>query len=84
MTGVVDPVALIAVLAVLAPGTVLAQTTALSPSNPEKSWNLDFSGSAGIAQASAPLPRDWVSQERSRSHARPSLTSSRTVAGVSR
>jgi len=49
MTGVVDPVALIAVLAVLAPGTVLAQTTGLSPSNPEKSWNLDFSGSVGIS-----------------------------------
>ena len=49
MTDVVNPVALLVVLVVLAPGTALAQTMRLSPSNPAKSWNLDFSGSAGIS-----------------------------------
>ena len=48
MTDVVNHVALIAVLAVLASGTLLAQTTR-STSSQEKSWNLDFSGSAGIS-----------------------------------
>ena len=49
MTDVVNPVAVLVALAVLAPGTASAQTTRLSPSSPGKGWNLDFSGSAGIS-----------------------------------
>jgi len=49
MTGVVKSVALIAVLAAIAPVSVSAQVTGAAESNLEKAWNLDVSGKVGVS-----------------------------------